>query len=48
VFPAQVVIALEKLCLRIESRTTFGETARLAAQRRDALSNRSVQAFQQL
>jgi hypothetical protein len=31
-FPAQIVVALEKLCLRIESRPTLGETARLAMQ----------------
>ena len=46
VFPAQVVIALEKLRLRIERRPTFGETARLAMQRRDLLPNRPVEPFQ--
>ena|SRR5215831_4570629 len=46
VFPAQVVIALEKLCLRIKSRPTFGETARLAMQRRDMLTNRPVEPLQ--
>jgi uncharacterized membrane protein len=47
VFPAQVVITLEKLRLCIERRPTLGETARLAMQRRDVLSNRPVQAFQE-
>ncbi len=47
VFPAQVVIALEKLCLRIKSRPALGETARLAMQRRDMLTNRPVEAFQE-
>ena len=47
VFPAQVVIALEKLRLRIERRPTLGETARLAMQRRDVLTNRSIEAFQE-
>ena len=46
VLPAQVVVALEKLCLRIKSRPTFGETARLAMQRRDVLPDRSVESFQ--
>ena len=45
--PAQVVIALEKLRLRIESRPTLGETARLAMQRRDVLPNRPIEAFHQ-
>lgn len=47
VFPAQVVITLEKLRLGIERRLTLGETARLAMQRRDVLTNRPVQAFQE-
>ena len=46
VFPAQIVIALEKLRLCIERRPTFGETARLAMQRRNVLPNRSVESFQ--
>ena len=46
VLPAQVVVALEKLCLRIKSRPTFGETARLTMQRRDRLTDRPIQAFQ--
>ena len=45
-FPAQIVIALEKLRLRIERRPTLGETARLAMQRRDVLPNRPVESFQ--
>lgn len=47
VFPAQIVIALEKLCLRIKRRPTFCETARLAMQWHDVLSQRSVQSLQQ-
>ena len=46
-FRHRVVIALEKLRLRIESRPTLGETARLAMQRRDVLTNRPVEAFQE-
>jgi hypothetical protein len=48
VFPEQIVIALEKLCLRIKNRPTLGETARLAMQRRYVLTNRPIQAFQKL
>jgi hypothetical protein len=47
VFPAQIVIALEKLCLHIKGRPAFGETARLATQRRDMPPNRSVEAFRE-
>ena len=47
VFPAQVVITLEKLRLGIERRLTLGETARLAMQRRDVLPNRPVEPFQE-
>jgi hypothetical protein len=46
VFPSRVVIALEKLRLRIKRRPTLGETARLAMWRRDVLPNCPVQAFQ--
>jgi len=47
VVPAQIVIALEYLRLRIESRPALGETARLAMQRRDVLPNRPVEALQE-
>ena len=45
--PAQIVIALKKLRLRIENRPALGETVRLATQRRDVLPNRPVEAFQE-
>ena len=48
VFPAQVVIAFEKLRLRIKSCSALGETARLAMQRRNVLTNRPVESFQKL
>ena len=48
VFPAQVVITLEKLCLHIKSRSALCETARLATQRRDVPPDRCVEAFQEL
>jgi len=47
VFPAQIVVALEKLRLRVERRPALGESARLAMQWRDALPNRPVEAFQE-
>jgi hypothetical protein len=47
VLPAQFVIALEKMCFRIKNRPALGETARLAMQRRDVLSNRPVELFPQ-
>ncbi len=47
VFPAQIVIALEKLRLRIKPRPTLRETARLAMQRRDLLPNCPVEPFQE-
>ena len=47
VLPAQVVVTLEKLRLRIERRPTFGETARLTMQGHDVLSNRPIEPFQQ-
>jgi hypothetical protein len=46
-FPAQIVVTLEKLRLPIKSSPTLGETARLAMRRRDLLANRPVQAFQE-
>ena len=45
--PAQIVVAFEKLRLRIESRPALGETVRPATQRRDVLPNRPVEAFQE-
>ena len=46
VLPAQVVVTLEKLCLRLKCCPTLGETARLAMQRRDLLPKRPVEPFQ--
>lgn len=47
VFPAQVVVAFEKLRLRVKRRSALGEAACLAMQWHDVLAHRSVQAFQQ-
>jgi hypothetical protein len=47
VLPAQVVVALEKLGLRLQRGAALGETPRLPMQRYDVLADCPVQAFQQ-
>jgi len=46
-FPAQIVITLEELCLPIKRCPTLGETACLAVQRHDLLPDRPIESFEQ-